>query len=183
MSVGAQAACPEAVPDRHPSDSAVQRAIELVLLQRFNDRQHPSWKSIDWRCAAEELGLAPVWAKAAPDAVWRTDEGGIAIAEAYSRVGILNEGQKRKLAKDALKLLAIQHALPAGKQLKCLLLVPEELVPRLSGDGWFPLALRVAAEIVSVPLTESERLQLLAASDQQALGQSRTRSVKKAGSL
>jgi len=180
MTVVAPTADSADLTDLHPSDSAVQREIESVLLQRFGDR-NPSWVRVEWRQAASALGLAPVWAKAEPDAVWRTDNDDIAIAEAYSRVGILNEGQKRKLAKDALKLLALQHALPAGKRLKCFLLVPDELVPRLNGDGWFPLALRVAADIVSVPLTEAERQQLLTASDQQALGQSRTRSVKKAG--
>lgn len=167
--------------DRHPSDSAVQRAIESVLLQRFGDR-HPSWRRIEWRSTASELGLASVWAKAEPDAVWRTEDGDIAVAEAYSRIGVLNEGQKRKLAKDALKLMALQHAIPSGKRSRCMLLVPDELVARLEGDGWFPHALRVAAEIVSVPLTDSEREHLLAASDQQALGQARTRSVWKAGS-
>jgi hypothetical protein len=164
--------------ERHPSDSAVQRAIELVMLERFTER-HPLWRRADWPSISRELGLASVWMKAEPDVVWKTETGAVVVAEAYSRVGILNEGQKRKLAKDALKLLAIQHALPAGRHVRCLLLVPDELVPRLNGEGWFPLALRTAAEIVSVPLTESERTLLLAASAQQADGQARTRRVQK----
>ena len=164
--------------ERHPSDSAVQRAIELVMLERFTDRQ-PSWRRAAWSSVARELGLAPVWMKAEPDAVWKTEEGDVVVAEAYSRVGVLNEGQKRKLAKDALKLFAIRHALPAGQHVRSLLLVPDELVARLNGEGWFPLALRTAAEIVSVPLTEAERTLLQDASAQQAEGQARTRQVRR----
>ena len=59
---------------RHPSDSAVQRAIELVMLARFTER-HPSWHRAAWAPIARELGLAPVWVKAEPDAVWKTEEG------------------------------------------------------------------------------------------------------------
>jgi len=164
--------------ERHPSDSAVQRAIELVMLERFTE-SHPSWRRAAWAPIARELGLAAVWMKAEPDAVWKTEKGDVVVAEAYSRVGVLNEGQKRKLAKDALKLLAIQHALPAGRHVRGLLLVPEELVARLNGEGWFPLALRTAAEIVSVPLTEAERMLLQDAAAQQAEGQSRTRQARR----
>ena len=164
--------------DRHPSDSAVQRAIELVMLERFAQR-HPSWRRAAWPPVARELGLAHVWVKAEPDAVWKTEEGDVVVAEAYSRVGVLNEGQKRKLAKDALKLLAIRHALPSGQHVRSLLLVPDKLVARLNGEGWFPLALRTAAEIVSVPLTEAERTLLQDASAQQAEGQARTRQVRR----
>lgn len=166
--------------ERHPSDSAVQRAIELVMIARFTEH-HPTWRRVDWPPIAHELGLAAVWVKAVPDAVWTTEEGDVVIAEAYSRVGVLNEGQKRKLAKDALKLLAIRHALPPGQCVRSLLLVPEELVLRLSGDGWFPLALRTAAEVVSVTLTDAERTLLQGASNQQAEGQSRTRQPRRVG--
>lgn len=158
---------------RNPSDSAVQRTIELVMLQRFGDR-HPGWSRGVWPPIARELGLAAAWVRAEPDAVWETETGEVVIAEAYARIGVLKEGQKRKLAKDALKLLSLQNALPHVQRVRCLLLIPEDVEQQLAGGGWFPLALRGAAELVSVPLTASERSELLGASALQAQGQART---------
>jgi hypothetical protein len=160
-----------------PSDSAVQREIELLMLRRLGE-QHLNWKGVLWKATAAELGLSQVWQKAEPDAVWKAECDGVIVAECYARIGKLKPGHRRKLAMDALKLLALQHALPDGSQVRFLLVVPEELTGCLVGDGWFPAALRLAAEIVPVALLQGERERLRNACRLQGQGQART---KKAG--
>lgn len=170
------------VPDQgnlDPSDSAIQREIELVMLCRLGE-QHPDWRRVSWNTVAAKLGLLAVWRNAKPDAVWETDAGEIIVAESYARCGELKSGHRRKMAMDALKLLALRDAIPDGKRIRCLLVVPEELVARLKGDSWFPLALRLAAEIIPVALLDDERDRLGEASRLQGLGQARTKRTSKA---
>ena len=97
----------------------------------------------------------------------------------FRGVGELKAGHYGKLAKDALKLLALRNSLPDEKQIRCLLVVPEELAGRLEGDGWFPVALHLAAEIVPVALSESERKKLGDATGLQAQGQARTKRARR----
>jgi len=158
--------------DHDPSDSRVQREIELVMLQRLAD-QHLDWKPAEWKAIAGELHLPSVWQKAKPDAVWKTDAGEIVIAECYARIGKLKAGQHRKLAMDALKLLALKNAIPLDSPVQYLLVVPKELVGAFGGGGWFPVAIRLAATIVPVRLLDSERESLGNAAQRQAQGQSR----------
>jgi len=80
---------------------------------------------------------------------------------------------------DALKLLALRDALDNKIHLRCLLVVPEELMTSLGGEGWFPAALRLASDIIPVALLKVERKKLGETSLLQAQGQSRTKSVKK----
>jgi len=160
-------------PNSNPSDSAVQRGIELKMLQRLVEK-HPDWQRVTWKTLASELSLSPIWQKAKPDAVWKNHCNRIIIAECYSRVGELKAGHLRKLAMDAIKLLALRDALK-GYSVDCLLVVPEELKSKLTSDGWFPAALHLVAEIVSVDLQEDERKELVAASTRQAQGQARTK--------
>jgi hypothetical protein len=105
--------------------------------------------------------------------VWKTDAGEIVIAECYARIGKLKAGQHRKLAMDALKLLALKNAIPLDSPVQYLLVVPKELVGAFGGGGWFPVAIRLAATIVSVRLLDSERESLGNAAQRQAQGQSR----------
>lgn len=161
-----------------PSDSAVQQEIESVMLNRLGE-QHPDWRNFSWEVVAVELGLPAVWQKAKPDAVWKTAGNEVVVAECYSRVGELTSGHKGKLARDALKLLALRNALPKGKQIRCLLIMPKELAGRLDGDGWFPAALHLAAEIVPIPLSESELKKLHKATRLQSQGQARTKRTEK----
>lgn len=158
--------------DHDPSDSRVQRAIERVMLQRLAD-QHRDWTSADWKSIALELGLPSVWQRAKPDAVWMTHAGEVVIAECYARIDRLKAGQRRKLAMDALKLLALKSAIRVDSRVQYLLVVPEELVAAFEGGGWFPVAIRLAAAIVPVCLLESERQKLREAAQCQAQGQSR----------
>lgn len=144
------------------------------MLRRLEER-YPTWKRLAWQDAARDLGLPPVWQQAVPDAVWKTERGETVVAEAYSRVGKLAAGHRRKLAMDALKLLGLRHALASIHNARYLLIVPDELAESLRGDGWFPAALSMAAEIVSVALTPEEREKLHQASARQAEGQARAR--------
>lgn len=159
-------------PEIDPSDSRAQREVEAVMLRRLEER-NPTWKRLAWQEAALGLGLPPIWQKAVPDAVWKTECGETIVVEAYSRIGQLTAGHRRKLAMDALKLLGLRHALSSVANARYLLLVPDELVESLRGDGWFPAALSLAAELVSVTLTPEEREQLHQASARQAQGQAR----------
>jgi hypothetical protein len=160
------------IADLHPSDSVVQREIELAMLDRLGKR-HPDWQRVTWKTEATELGLSSVWQKAQPDATWKIGPGQTIVAECYARIGELKAGHRRKLAMDALKLLALRHALTHEPYVRFLLVVPEELIGRLKGDGWFPVAIRLAAEVVPVGLLASERMRLSEAIALQAQGQSR----------
>src|SRR5262245_42074892 len=91
-----------------PSDSAVQREIELAMLDRLG-KLHPDWQRVTWMTEATELGLTLVWQKSQPDAIWKTGSDQIIVAECYARIGELKAGHRRKLAMDALKLLALRH--------------------------------------------------------------------------
>ena len=164
--------CTFAKDEHDPSDSGVQREIEVVMLRRLAG-QHPDWKPADWKAIALKLGLPSVWQKAKPDAVWTTAAGEVIVAECFTRIGKLKAGQYRKLAMDALKLLALKHAIPIGSSVTYLLVVPKELAGAFEGGGWFPVAIRLAANIVPVSLLDSEREKLGDAVQRQAQGQSR----------
>lgn len=147
------------------------------MLRRLEER-NPTGKRLAWQETARGIGLPPVWQKAVPDAVWKTECGQTIVAEAYSRIGELTAGHRRKLAMDALKLLGLRHALSSVENARYLLLVPDELVEHLRGDGWFPAALSMAAELVSVTLTSEEREKLQQASARQAQGQARLKRLR-----
>ncbi len=42
----------------HPSNSAVQRKVELGMLHRLGE-QHPEWQRSDWTVTATKLALPP----------------------------------------------------------------------------------------------------------------------------
>jgi len=160
--------------DRDPSDSGVQREIERDMLDWLNER-HPDWHPVEWASVASDLGLPPAWKKAKPDAVWKLADGRIAVAECYARVDYLKTGHRRKLAMDAFKLLSLRDAVTDPNRLRCLLIVPEELDQQLQTDGWLPLAILKAAEVIAVRLTDGQRQKLREAVERQAAGQARTR--------
>jgi hypothetical protein len=159
--------------DPDPSDSAVQHEIELAMLDRLG-KLHPDWQRVTWKTEAAELGLSSVWQNAKPDATWKTGSDQIIVAECYARVGELKAGHRRKLAMDALKLLALRQALPHRQHIRFLLVVPEELTRPLKGDVWFPAAMYLAAELIPMALLASEKKRLGEATALQAQGQPRT---------
>ena len=162
----------------HPSDSRVQREVELAMVSRLGD-QHRDWRRLEWSEAAVGLALPPVWRKAKPDAVWRTGSEFI-VAECYARLGKLESGHRRKLAMDALKLVALVNAVPVPHRVSGLLIVPTELNERLAGEGWFVEALRLV-RIVAVTLSDEERMRLNSATELQAKGQARSGSENRRG--
>ena len=111
----------------------------------------------------------------------RLQDDHLIVAESYSRIGELNAGHRRKIAMDALKLLSLKHTLADKRRVRYLIVVPDELSKRLSNlEGWFPTALDIAAEVVSVALLPSERKKLVGASARQAQGQARMKRSRKA---
>jgi hypothetical protein len=162
--------------DCDPSDSSVQLDIEHAMLDIICER-YPNWRCEEWKKISTELGLPIVWKNAKPDAVWQTDDGVIIIAECYAHVGDLNPGHRRKLAMDAFKLLSMRNAVKGTKRMRCLLIVPEELYPHLQAKGWLPEAIRQAAEVMAVKLTDVQHQKLKVVVNHQGSGQARLRKV------
>lgn len=164
----------------HPSDSKIQREIEVAVLGRL-EKKHPGWERVYWQEEAAGMGLSLTWQKVKPDAVWRTrtekDEQ-LILAECYLRTGALTAGHIRKMAMDVLKLLALSRAVPSTIHLRCVLVVPVELSDRLTGPKWINEALRLV-EILPVVLQKKEREKLNSATVLQASGQARTRRTEK----
>ena len=155
-----------------PSDSSVQSAVERIMLEIIHDR-NPSWQIVEWKSIAAELNLSLVWGKAKPDAAWQDSDGRFIIAECYARVDELKPGHRRKLAMDALKLLSVRNAVNDSLQLRCLLIVPEELEKQLRADNWLSEAIRQAAEVVTVRLSDGLLKQLRETVKLQGAGQAR----------
>jgi hypothetical protein len=169
--------------ETHPSDSVAQRKVELAMLHRLGE-QHPEWQRSDWKVTATKLALPAVWKEIQPDAVWRTTavtsgQEEIVVAECFAHIGKLKPGQLRKLAMDALKLLALRQQCSDATLLRCVIVVPEELRKALQMGGWLCAAIRIAGELMPVVLTDDERKQLADATRLQADGQARSRKPEK----
>ena len=161
---------PVAEIDLHPSDSRVQNEIAVAMLDRLG-KQQGDWRRLEWKAAAAELSLPPVWRKANPDSVWKRGSEFL-VVECYARIGELKSGHRRKLAMDVLKLVALVKAVPEPHRAVGLLVVPTELHERLKGEGWFIEALRLV-EIIPIALLDDERTKLKKAASRQADGQAR----------
>jgi len=166
--------------EAHPSDSAAQELVERAIIQRLS-AAHPEWQPLKWDVVAKALGLSPVWQGVKPDAIWRTENDELIIAECYARVGVLKSGHKRKLAMDALKLMALCRQLADAKRLKCLIVIPQELEKQLKREGWFCAALTMAGDVLPVDLLDDERKLLADTTQRQAEGQTRSRKREQMG--
>jgi hypothetical protein len=169
--------------ETHPSDSAAQRKVELAMLHRL-EKQHPGWQRSDWKVTATKLALPAVWREIQPDAVWRTTavtsgQEEIIVAECFAHIGKLKQGQLRKLAMDALKLLALRQQCSDATLMRCAIVVPEELRKALQMGGWLRAAIRISGEVMPVVLTNDERKQLADATRLQADGQARSSKPEK----
>lgn len=142
------------VPMTHPSDSKVQCRIENEMLRIVGER-NPEWRRVeDWSVLAQNLGLADFWQAVEPDAAWRTPDGNVIVAECYARLAKLKPGSERKLAMDALKLLAMLREAD-GRAVSARLVVAGEVASALkTGAGWFPRVVRGAIQIEEVDLDE-----------------------------
>jgi hypothetical protein len=156
------------------SDGNVQCSIEAILIGRLS-RQNPAWRRLSWIEVATKYRVPEVWHKINPDAVWETEAGDLAVAECYTRTLTPKSGTYGKLAKDCLKLIAIQKTLARKAKVRCLMILPDELVERMQGTGWLVTFIRQSVEVVGMTLLESERKKLNDAVERQADGQSRRR--------
>ena len=166
--------------DAHPSDSTAQQTVERAIIQRLS-AEHPEWQPLEWGVVAKTLGLSPVWQGVKPDAIWRTENDELIIAECYARVGTLKSGHQRKLAMDALKLMVLCRQLAELKRVKCLFVVPQELEKQLKREGWFCAALMIAGDVVPVELLDDERRLLTDTTQRQADGQARSHKREQVG--
>lgn len=155
-----------------PSDSSVQHRIEQSFLARAQ-KIHPEWQETNWDKASIDLKLSPVWKRAKPDGVWIDPNGNYIIAECYIHIGKLKSGQLRKLAIDAFKLSSIKKANKSSLIIECKIILPEELFQRIGQTGWLFEAIHQETEILPIPLSETERQELIEAINRQAGGQSR----------
>jgi hypothetical protein len=156
------------------SDGKVQCSIEAFFIGRLA-QQNPAWRRLSWIEVAKKYRLPEVWHKIKPDAVWETESGDLIVAECYTRTRTLKSGNYGKLAKDCLKLIAIQQTLAGIVNIRCLMILPDELVDRIQGDGWLVTFIRQSVEVVGMKLLESERRELNDSVERQADGQSRRR--------
>jgi hypothetical protein len=97
----------------HSSESTVQQEVEPVCLQLVSDAINIHLTPSDIRLADGTLFRM--------DGVNRTDR---VLCEIFSHVGIMLDGQRKKLAKDMLKLLAVENAL-GGEWRKIICIVDD----------------------------------------------------------
>jgi hypothetical protein len=97
----------------------------------------------------------------------RVDVDGVAVdgsvfVEIYAHQGSLNGGNKRKVATDALKLIAIGHEHPGSNLV--LAFADPEVVSWATGRSWLAAALRTSKiRVLAVELDEDVRAGLRAA--------------------
>lgn len=150
----------------HDADAVVQRNFETTLLDRL---RQDGWIQQSWVDIASDLNLPLSLHNAKPDAVWKTPTGQIVIVECYIHSGEAKAGHIGKLAKDVLKLAAIKVATPAEKNVKFIILLPEQS-SLLRNNGWLTNAVALFADVERIPLTEDEMLLLRDANLRQANG-------------
>jgi hypothetical protein len=155
-----------------PSDSAIQRQIEQEMLDLLQST-HPEWTRAEYASVAVELGLPLVWQKTKPDGVWKNRDGSILIAECFTRIERINPGQRRKIAMDVLKLIAMRSASNTPGRVRCLFIIPEELNRQLQANDWLSATVRKEVEVIPIQLNDAQRQTLSEAVKQQSAGQAR----------
>src|SRR6266851_1004980 len=133
----------------HLSDSAVQRSAEPVCLALVN-------AALSTRLAPEQIRLDD----RTQFCVDGIDREARVLCEIFAHMGVLEDGQKKKLAKDILKLLAVEHAL-AGRWRKVICVIDKPARDFLCGKSWCAgVAREFHFEVVTPPLDESFCLRL-----------------------
>lgn len=143
----------------HLSDSSVQRNVEPACLQ----------------LVCETLGVS-----LSPDNV-QLDDGtrfqvdGIdrhhrIVCEIFAHVGKMRDGQRKKLARDILKLLAVENAM-GGKWRKIICVTDEPARHFLTGRSWCASVIRqFQCEVVMASIGDDIWLQIEGAQKLQAEG-------------
>ena len=123
-----------------PGDSGTQLAAEKVILAAVSDRIG--------------VALAPASFKLPGGA--RVDVDGASadrsvLVECFARQTAMKEGQRRKIARDALKLITIAHSRPGTRLI--LALSSEAAARGLLGEAWLAEALRTwGVEVLAVDI-------------------------------
>jgi hypothetical protein len=143
----------------HLSDSAVQREVEPVCLQLVSDTL--------------KVPLAPDDVRLDDGTLLRLDgvnRPARVLCEVFAHVGKMLDGQEKKLAKDMLKLLAVENAL-GGEWRKIICIVDEPARRFLARKSWCACVVRQFRFELMMPALEDDlRLQLKTVQDQQAEG-------------
>jgi hypothetical protein len=139
----------------HLSSSAVQRKVELALLKRLG----------------KDEGVAFEKAKVPYGNAWMEVDGVDAartiFIEAFARVGVLKDGQKKKVAKDALKFVALKAENPGAR----FVLAFADQAAHDSVVGWVGAVLdEHGIERVVVPISKALKKELLEAQTDQKAG-------------
>ena len=133
----------------HLSDSAVQQEVEPVCLQLAS--------------AALKVHLTPSDIRLADGTLFRVDgvnRTECVLCEIFSHVGNMRDGQRKKLAKDMLKLLAVENAL-GGEWRKIICIVDDPAREFLTGRSWCASVVRqFRFEVLMTALDDSLRMQL-----------------------
>ena len=144
------------------SDSSVHTAAEPICLA----------------LVGEQLGvrLAPETVRLSDGTTFQldgVDRGAHVLCEVFSHIGALKDGQKKKLAKDLLKLLAVEHSVE-GPWRKVICVVDAPARKYLTGASWCAAVAReFRFEVVAVILSHDQREELVRAQVCEAQGMRR----------
>jgi hypothetical protein len=155
---------------QHPSNSIVQRNLEKEIIKQVST-DNPEWVLVDWGEITAGMKLP---SRVEPDAVWRVGEKEIIIAECYAHIGGYKSGQRRKIAKDILKLLFLYEDFIKLYKTTLMLIVSHDLGSRLEGNNWLALVIKKKdIKLYKISLSEDQRNKLQGAAKYQANGQAR----------
>lgn len=135
---------------RHPSDSTEQRDAESVLLAGLSAR-------IGVRLTPRSLRIG----EAAQVSIDGCSEDLSVIAELYAHIGETKVGQRHKIARDILKLVAIE-AERQGRCRKILGFADASAVRYLRGNSWLAAVVKtfdIEILVVELPHECRDRLQ------------------------
>ena len=130
----------------HASDSTAQRDVEPVILAALS--------------AALNVELLPRRRLAFPSGAWCEVDGASVdenvLVEVFAHQGAGKGGQRGKIARDALKLMALRHHRPNARLL--IALADRQLVDSLTAKSWLAEALRTfSVDVVYVEITAGAR--------------------------
>jgi hypothetical protein len=143
----------------HPSNSTVQVAIESECLELVG-------QELDARLIPEVLKLVD----GTEFQVDGVDKAKRVLCEVFSHIGPLKDGQRKKLAKDILRLLVAEHSLQ-GDWRKVICVVDDPAYRYLTKTSWCSVAAKeFGFQVLKVMPDPKSRLRLNEAQVRQASG-------------
>lgn len=150
----------------HPSDSAVQRKLEIEIIRQLS-------ASLGIPLVPRKLPVGHSYVEV--DGYYE-DDNRYVLVEAYSRRGSLSSGHKRKIQADILKLILFEAETDKNVE-KYLAFIDESSAAFVQGKAWAAKAVDTFGfEIYNASITESQEQELSAAQKRQIEGM---RQVKK----